>query len=92
MASIKSIRFNDQEETTLLVHAEKYGRNFASYVKDLIIRDMESRGAIMDKEEIKKIVMEILYKSDLSITEEIVDESPIADDFESALADMGLFD
>lgn len=92
MATVKQIRFNDEEERTMLVHAEKYGRNFASYVKDLIIRDMESRGSIggaVSKEDLKEIIREILSEQGIE-TEDHQEEPTPLDDYESALKDMGI--
>lgn len=94
MAITKPIRFNDEEEKTLLKHAEKYGRNFASYVKDLIIRDMESKQnkiePVISKEEIKEIIKELLLEQDIDGGSLINDDPTPDDDFTSALKDMGI--
>lgn len=92
MAITKPIRFNDEEEKTLLKHAEKYGRNFASYVKDLIIRDMESKQVepVVSKEDIKEIIKELLLEQGFE-GETVLDDGPTPeDDFESALKEMGI--
>ena len=83
MATTKLIRFNDDEESTILQYAEKYGRNFSAYVKELIIKDMENKPTL-DREELKQLIQDILKENGVNnpIQEQEMDE------YETALNEM----
>ena len=84
MATTKLIRFNDDEESTILQYAEKYGRNFSAYVKELIIKDMENKPTL-DREELKQLIQDILKEN--GVNNAVIQEQEM-DEYETALNEM----
>ena len=84
MATTKLIRFNDDEESTILQYAEKYGRNFSAYVKELIIKDMENKPTL-DREELKQLIQDVLKEN--GVNNAVIHEQEM-DEYETALNEM----